>query len=117
YNSTTVGLAATLHVSAVIPNFLITEYFVNFEPRGADVALNPFRVEQGYVTVPTAPGLGIELREDALARYAHRECSARTTPTPGDEGPWAGAGDRRGDPACRSDGSASLKPRCQFPLV
>ena len=33
YNSTTVGLAATLHVSAAIPNFLITEYFVNFEPR------------------------------------------------------------------------------------
>ena len=31
YNSTTVGLAATLHVSAAIPNFLITEYFVNFE--------------------------------------------------------------------------------------
>ena len=49
YNSTTVGLAATLHVSAAIPNFLITEYFVNFEPRGAEVAVNPFRVEQGYV--------------------------------------------------------------------
>ena len=87
YNSTTVGLAATLHVSAVIPNFLITEYFVNFESRGADVALNPFRVEQGHVTVPTAPGLGIKLREDVLARYAYRECPARTIPTPGDEGP------------------------------
>src|SRR5206468_1418786 len=35
YNSTTVGLAATLHVSAAIPNFLITEYFVNFESRAA----------------------------------------------------------------------------------
>src|SRR5206468_5033563 len=34
YNSTTVGLAATLHASAGMPNFLITEYFVNFEDVG-----------------------------------------------------------------------------------
>ena len=41
YNSTTVGLAATLQVSAAIPNFLISEYFVNFEARGAEIAVNP----------------------------------------------------------------------------
>jgi galactonate dehydratase len=87
YNSTTVGLAATLQVSAAIPNFLITEYFVNFEPRGADIAVSPFRVEQGYLTVPTAPGLGIELREDVLIRYAGRDLPARPVPTPRDEGP------------------------------
>jgi galactonate dehydratase len=87
YNSTTVGLAATLHVSAAIPNFLITEYFVNFEPRGAEIAVNPFRVEHGYLTVPTAPGLGIELREETLARHAYREFPARTVPSPRDEGP------------------------------
>jgi len=87
YNSTTVGLAATLQVSAAIPNFLITEYFVNFDARAAEVAVNPFKVEQGYVTVPTAPGLGIELREDALARHAYREFPPRSIPTPGEEGP------------------------------
>jgi galactonate dehydratase len=87
YNSTTVGLAATLHVSAAIPNFLITEYFVNFEPRGAEIAVNPFRVEHGYLALPTAPGLGVELREDALARHAYREFPARTVPSPRDEGP------------------------------
>ena len=31
YNSTLVGLAATVHLSAVIPNFRIAEYFVNFQ--------------------------------------------------------------------------------------
>src|SRR5207253_11236195 len=77
YHSTTVGLAATLQVSAAIPNFLITEYFVNFDSRAAEVAVNPFKVEQGYVTVPTAPGLGIELREDALARHAYRRSEER----------------------------------------
>ena len=30
YNSTMIGLAATCQVSAVMPNFLITEYFANF---------------------------------------------------------------------------------------
>jgi galactonate dehydratase len=86
YNSTTVGLAATLQVAAAIPNFLITEYFVNFEPRGNEIAVTPFRVEQGYLTLPAAPGLGVELREDVLARHAYREFPARTIPTPRDEG-------------------------------
>ena len=87
YNSTTVGLAATLHVSAAIPNFLITEYFVNFEARGKEVAVTPFRVENGYVAVPTAPGLGIELNEEALRRHAHRDFPPRAIPMPREEGP------------------------------
>ena len=38
YNSPLVGLAATVHVSAVIPNFKITEYFVNFADRCREIA-------------------------------------------------------------------------------
>ena len=87
YNSTTVGLAATLHVAAAIPNFLITEYFVNFEPRGREIAVTPFAVEGGYLAVPTTPGLGIELKEDVLARHAHRDFPPRAVPTPREEGP------------------------------
>jgi galactonate dehydratase len=87
YNSTTIGLAATLHLSAAIPNFLITEYFVNFEARGLEIAVPPLRVENGYVDVPRAPGLGLDLREDALARHAYREFPLRSMPTPGEEGP------------------------------
>jgi galactonate dehydratase len=77
YNSTTVGLASTLQVSACIPNFLITEYFVNFEARGREVACVPFEVVNGYIALPTAPGLGIELDEQALARYPLGERRAR----------------------------------------
>src|ERR1700730_17053368 len=69
YNSTTMGLASTLNVSACIPNFLITEYFVNFEERGREIARAPFEVSNGSIALPTAPGLGIELDEAALARY------------------------------------------------
>jgi len=75
YNSTTVGLAATLQVSAAIPNFLITEYFRQLRPR-AGKSRDAFKVEQGYYAA-TGPGLGVELREDVLARYAYREFPAR----------------------------------------
>jgi galactonate dehydratase len=69
YNSTTVGLASTLNVSACIPNFLITEYFVNFEAMGREVARTAFEVRDSHITLPSAPGLGIELDEAALKRH------------------------------------------------
>ena len=68
YNSTTIGLASTLQVAASIPNFLITEYFVNFEAKGREIARNTFEVKDSYIDLPTAPGLGIELDESALVR-------------------------------------------------
>ena len=85
YNSTTVGLAATLHAAAGMPNFLITEYFVNFEAMGAAIARSPFRVEQSHIALPTAPGLGIDLDEAALARHPYREAALRRLRRPEDE--------------------------------
>jgi galactonate dehydratase len=70
YNSTTLGLASTLHVSACISNFLITEYFVNFEAVGREIAKGAFEVKDSYIDLPTAPGLGIGLDEAALERHA-----------------------------------------------
>ena len=72
YNSTTVGLAATLQASAVMPNFLITEYFVNFEPLGEEIAHEPWEVRDGMIELTETPGLGIDLDEDALARYPYK---------------------------------------------
>jgi galactonate dehydratase len=80
YNSTTVGLAATLQVSAAIPNFLITEYFVNFEARGREIATPAFEVRDGYIALPDRPGLGLELDEAALGRFPGREFPARSLP-------------------------------------
>ena len=87
YNSTTIGLAATLQVSACIPNFLITEYFVNFEDRAQEVAVQPFEVKDGYIPLPESPGLGLELRQEVLETYPYREFPLRTLPTYRDEGP------------------------------
>ena len=73
YNSTTVGLAATLHASAGMPNFLITEYFVNFEEAGKAIAAPPFEVEDGFIELPRTPGLGIDLDEAALLARPYKQ--------------------------------------------
>ena len=68
YNSPTIAFAATLQASAVMPNFLITEYFVNFEDSAFDLVESRFEVKDGYVSLPVAPGMGIAVDEDAVAR-------------------------------------------------
>jgi galactonate dehydratase len=85
YNSTTLGLAATLHAVAGMPNFLITEYFVNFTAVGAEIADTTFQVEDSYITLPSTPGLGIDLDEAALAKYPYREFDLRKLRHPHEE--------------------------------
>ena len=87
FNSTTVGLAATIQVSAAIPNFLITEYFVNLEELGNDIAKTPFQVQNGYIQLPDAPGLGIDLDEERLSAYPYKPFPARSPAQYWDEGP------------------------------
>jgi galactonate dehydratase len=77
YNSTTIGLAATVQVCAAIPNFLITEYFVNFTARGDEISVSPLRVENGYIPLPATPGLGVDLDEEAMAQHPYREYPRR----------------------------------------
>ncbi len=87
YNSTTVGLAATLQLCVCIPNFLITEYFVNYEETGRAIARAPLVAEGGYIALPTAPGLGLELDEAALLARPHRQSPPRPIRQYADEGP------------------------------
>jgi galactonate dehydratase len=77
YNSTAVGLAATLQASAVIPNFVITEYFINFQDTGDAITINPFKVEEGYIRLPSSPGLGIDIDQEALKDFAFQEFPLR----------------------------------------
>jgi galactonate dehydratase len=86
-NSTTVGLAASLQVATCIPNFLIMEYPMAWEPVANEIAKNPFRVENGYIALPEAPGIGIDLDEEALAKYPYRGPAKRTLLHPSEERP------------------------------
>lgn len=87
YNSTTIGLAATLQVSACIPNFLITEYFVNLESFGETIARQPFEVVDSYIKLPDTPGLGLDLDEEALARHPYQPFPPRAPRQFYEEGP------------------------------
>ena len=73
FNSTVVGLAATVHLAALMPNFLIAEYFVNLAPGCAEVALNPIKVADGWAELPTAPGLGVDIDLNRLAAHPWHE--------------------------------------------
>ena len=73
YNSTLVGLAATVAVSAVIPNFWIAECFVNLKPACDAIALQPLQVHDGFVDLPTTPGHGIDLDVEGLRQRPYRD--------------------------------------------
>ena len=71
YNSTVMALASTVHASAVMPNFLITEYFVRFAEVGTQIS-NQLLPENGFIPLPDAPGLGVDINMDALNEFAYR---------------------------------------------
>ena len=73
YNSTTIGLAATLQLCATIPNFIITEYFTNLESFGNKISKTPLKIENGYIELPNSPGLGMELNESILEQYPYKQ--------------------------------------------
>ncbi|HXF63058.1 MAG TPA: mandelate racemase/muconate lactonizing enzyme family protein [Caldilineaceae bacterium] len=85
YNSTSIGLAATLHAAAGMPNFILTEYFVNFEEVARAICPNALTPVDGMVTLPNGPGLGVEMDEAALAAYAYRPFALRRLRHPQDE--------------------------------
>ena len=86
-NSTTVALAATLQLAAIMPNFLLAECFINLEEFGRKIAVTPFEVVNGYVDLPDTPGLGIDLDVEALEANPYLEAPARRLPQVNDEGP------------------------------
>ncbi len=67
--NTAIGLAADLHLTASVPiaryvEFLTPSVYID------ELITEPFRPDaEGYLRVPTKPGLGIELNREAMRRY------------------------------------------------
>jgi len=60
-----VALSACMHVDAAVPNFLIQE---SVGPDWLmDVAQPAWTVKDGYIELPTVPGLGIDVDEKEAA--------------------------------------------------
>lgn len=85
YNSTVVALAATVHASATMPNFIITEYFLPFVEFGDRISPNQLKPRNGYIDLPAAPGLGVDLDEQALAQVPGKRYELRKLRHPADE--------------------------------
>jgi len=55
--------AANIQLAACSPNFLILEGIQTWDGFYAELLHQPLHWEDGYITPPTAPGLGVELNE------------------------------------------------------
>jgi L-rhamnonate dehydratase len=62
--------AASLHVNAVLLDAWFQEYCVAETPLNTSLTRQTFPLRDGFVDVPTAPGIGVELDPDVLERYA-----------------------------------------------
>lgn len=76
-NSTLAGLAATLHVCATIPNFLIAECFINRLSACDDIATQKIEVSAGWADLPVGPGLGIDIDVERLRTSPYRQYPAK----------------------------------------
>ena len=61
--------AAYTHVSSVARNCVLPSDIFGRLIREHDLLATPLEIRDGCVTVPTGPGLGVELDRDALERY------------------------------------------------
>ena len=67
--TTGVGLLATLHLLASTPNCEWLEFDVTEFPLLEAVYAEPLEVSDGRVSLPTTPGLGVELTEEVVDEY------------------------------------------------
>ena len=68
--SDAVALTTNMHFVAATPHALTVEVDRTGNPFIDDLLVEPLLVEDGTIALPDGPGLGIELNEDAVAKYA-----------------------------------------------
>ena len=67
------GAMASAHVCAAVPNFMILEWQIYFHKNPMFKEIVEFdgpMVENGFITVSDKPGVGVEINEEAMRKYA-----------------------------------------------
>ena len=72
--------AASLHLDTSIPNFITQEYTKGDESEAFAVYKVAYQREGGYIPIPEAPGLGIELDDSLIAENPYQPMNTGTTP-------------------------------------
>jgi L-alanine-DL-glutamate epimerase-like enolase superfamily enzyme len=72
--SSPVGTLVSAHYCAAIPNFLALEFHASEVPFWNDLAEGMPKpiIQNGFITIPEKPGLGITLNEEVARRYARK---------------------------------------------
>ena len=60
---------AAVHLCSTLPNFLILEHLEDDVPQRYEVMQPQPQIEAGFMRVPDAPGLGVDIVEEAIANY------------------------------------------------
>ena len=71
--------AASLHLDATIPNFVTQEYTKRDESPQHAVFKTSYQREGGYIPIPQAPGLGVELDEALIEKTPYTPMNNATT--------------------------------------
>jgi L-alanine-DL-glutamate epimerase-like enolase superfamily enzyme len=66
-------IAASMHLAAAIPNFLTFEDMYIYNPLKQILARPLPEQSDGHIAISTMPGLGIEMDENALARFSREK--------------------------------------------
>jgi galactonate dehydratase len=72
--------AASLHLDTSIPNFITQEYSKGDEADHNAVYKTSYKREGGFIPIPEAPGLGVELDDDLIAQTPYRPMNTGQTP-------------------------------------
>ena len=84
-----IATAVNVHVALSMPNFLIQEVMRSDVPWRDEVVDAPLEIADGHVLPPIRPGIGVEVDEEAAARYPYApELPARVFYDDGAVGDW-----------------------------
>ena len=61
--------AASIHLTACAASYVVMELKPRPSPPQHDIVDEPIEQRAGWIAVPEKPGLGVDIREDAVRRY------------------------------------------------
>lgn len=70
------GAMAACHVCASVPNFMILEWQIYFHTNPMFKEIVTFdgpMVEKGFITLSNKPGIGVEINEEGMRKYADKD--------------------------------------------
>ncbi len=85
-----IGFIAAVHAAAALKNVLAVEFHSVDHPEWYELVKPAIELENGFMKVPEAPGLGIEaLNEELIARFRKADCDEPFTDTSAWNGEWS----------------------------